>query len=94
MVMEEECTNCGSVMANFYVTEQRFVDQANQIRRRKWLSELELEEIQRNIEDSVFGQRISESCETSNEMEGESAEDVEEYISENIEQPGIELKCL
>ena len=30
---------------NFYVTEQRLVDQANQIRKRKWLSDLELKEI-------------------------------------------------
>ena len=79
---------------NFYVTEQRLVHQANQIRKRKWLSDLELEEIRRNIEDSVSGQRLSESCETSDEVEGESAEDVEECISENTEQPGIELRLI
>ena len=35
----------------FSVTEQRLVDQKNNILKRKWLSDLELEEIQRNIED-------------------------------------------
>ena len=32
------------------VTEQRMVDQKNNILKRKWLSDLELEEIQRHIE--------------------------------------------
>ena len=35
----------------FNVTEQRLVDQKNNILKRKWLSDLELQEIQRNIED-------------------------------------------
>ena len=35
----------------FSVTEQRLVDQKNNILKRKWLSDLELEEIQRNTED-------------------------------------------
>ena len=34
-------------MDKFPVTEQRLVDQANQIRKRKWLSDLEMEEIKR-----------------------------------------------
>ena len=46
----------------FYVTKQHLIDQANQTRNRKWLSELELVEIRQNIEDSVFGWRLSESC--------------------------------
>ena len=33
------------------VTEQTLVDQANQIQKNKWLSDIELEEINRNIED-------------------------------------------
>ena len=38
-------------MGMFNVTEQRLVDQKNNILRRKWLSDFELEEIQRNVED-------------------------------------------
>ena len=38
-------------MGMFNVTEQRLVDQKNNILKRKWLSDLELEEIQRNIKD-------------------------------------------
>ena len=36
-------------MGMFNVTEKRLVDQKNIILDRKWLSNLELEEIQRNI---------------------------------------------
>ena len=35
----------------FQVTEQRLVDQANHIRKKQWLSELELEEIRQLIEE-------------------------------------------
>ena len=35
----------------FFVTEQWLVDQANQIRKKKWLSDLEMEEIQRGVEE-------------------------------------------
>ena len=38
-------------MGMFNVTEQRLVDQKNNILRRKWLSDLELKEIQKNNED-------------------------------------------
>ena len=38
-------------MGMFNVTQQRLVDQKNNILKRKWLPDLELEEIQRNIED-------------------------------------------
>ena len=38
-------------MGMFNVTEQRLVDQKNNVFKRKRLSDLELEEIQRNIED-------------------------------------------
>ena len=43
-------------MGMFNVTEQRLVDQKNNILMRKWLSGLELEEIQRNIEDIGNGE--------------------------------------
>ena len=37
------------------VTEQRLIDQKNQIIQKQWLSSLELEEIQRNVEDATYG---------------------------------------
>ena len=43
-------------MGMFNVTEQRLVDQKNNILKRKWLLDLELEEIQRNIEDIRNGE--------------------------------------
>ena len=38
-------------MDKFPVTEQRFVDQANQMPKKKWLSHLELEEIKRMTDE-------------------------------------------
>ena len=38
----------------FQVTKQTLVDQANQIRKKQWLNELELEEIRRLIEEGEF----------------------------------------
>ena len=38
-------------MDKFPVTEQRLADQGNQIRMRKWLSDLELEEIKRMFDE-------------------------------------------
>ena len=35
----------------FTINEQRFMDQQSQIRKKQWLTKLELEEIQRRIED-------------------------------------------
>ena len=40
----------------FNVTEQRLIDQKNQIVKKQWLSSLELEEIQRNVEDAAYGE--------------------------------------
>ena len=37
----------------FNVTEQRLIDQKFQIGKKQWLSALELEEIQRNVEDAA-----------------------------------------
>ena len=41
----------------FNVTEQRLVDQANQMRKSKWLRDLEQEVIRRAIEDGNYGQK-------------------------------------
>ena len=40
----------------FWVSEQRFVDQANTVRRNSWMTELEIEEFQRKVtgSDSVI----------------------------------------
>ena len=43
-------------MGMFNVTEQTLVDQKNNILKRKWLSDLDLEELQRNIEDVGNGE--------------------------------------
>ena len=43
-------------MGMFSIIEQRLVDKKNNIFKRKWLSDLELEEIQRNIEDNGNGE--------------------------------------
>ena len=53
-------------MGMLIVTEQRLVDQNNNILKRKWLSDLELKEIQRNIKDIKHGEVEMES----NEDEG------------------------
>ena len=47
----------------FNVTGQRLVNQENNILKRKWLSDLELEEIQKNIEDIGHGKVRLESVE-------------------------------
>ena len=39
----------------FNITEQRLMDQQSQIRKKQWLTKLELEEIQRRIEDDPHG---------------------------------------
>ena len=39
----------------FNINEQRLTDQQSQIRKKKWLTKLELEEIQRRIEDEPHG---------------------------------------
>ena len=38
----------------FPVTEQKLIDQKNQIIKKQWLSNLELEEIKQSIEDAVY----------------------------------------
>ena len=45
----------------FHGTEQRLVDQANQIRKKQWLSELELDEIGRLIKEGEYTGEVGES---------------------------------
>ena len=40
----------------FHVTEQRLLDQKNQIIKKQWVSNLEFEESKQSIEDAVYGQ--------------------------------------
>ena len=61
-----ECMPHGMKVGIFHVTEKRLVDQKNNIIKRKWLLDLELEEIQRNIEYIGNGKLGLES----NENEG------------------------
>ena len=44
----------------FWVSEQRLVDQANTIRRNSWITELEIEELERKItgSDSVIARSV------------------------------------
>ena len=39
----------------FNITEQRLMDQQSQIRKKQWLTKLELEKMQRRIEDERHG---------------------------------------
>ena len=39
-------------MGMFWVSEQRLVDQANTIRRNSWMTELEIEELERKVTGS------------------------------------------
>ena len=55
----------------FPVTEQRLIDQKNQIRRKQWLCNLELEEIKQSIEDAIYGQ-IEQEIEHENRSEESS----------------------
>ena len=45
----------------FNITEQRFMDQQCQIRKKKWLTKLELKEIQRTIDDEPHGHLPNDS---------------------------------
>ena len=41
----------------FWVSEQRLVDQANTIRRNSWMTELEIEELERKVTKSLCHSR-------------------------------------
>ena len=41
----------------FWVSQQRLVDQANTIRRNSWMTELEIEELERNLDENVTRRR-------------------------------------
>ena len=65
----------------FQITEQRLLDQKAQIMRKKWLTDLELEEIKRLIEDAecgIVGTVISEERDEYAEREAEINVDEED----------------
>ena len=45
----------------FNITEQKLMDQQSHIRKKQWLTNLELEEIQRRIEDEPHGHVLNDS---------------------------------
>ena len=51
----------------FNITEERLTDQQSQIRKKHWLTKLELEEIQRRIEDEPHG-HVPDDSESKNEQ--------------------------
>ena len=58
----------------FWVSEQRLVDQANTIRRNSWMTELEIEELERKVtgSDSVI------------EEEARSVEHLPDQVGEDV----------
>lgn len=63
-------------LEEFETTEQRLVDQARKIRVNGWISELEMEEIQK--------QNIEEPITTSREAHSQSAESTSHDVSEDV----------
>ena len=46
----------------FWVSEQRLVDQANTIRRNSWMTELEIEELEKKVTGSECHSRRGKKC--------------------------------
>ncbi|XP_063594921.1 uncharacterized protein LOC134771895 [Penaeus indicus] len=86
----------------FIVTEQRLVDQANQIRKKKWLSDLEMEEIQKEVEEGQYREADESTdvlgSETQVDQEqanvalngGECNAQASEQIEQDIDRPNID----
>ena len=69
-------------MGMFKVTEQKLVDQKNNILKRKWLLDLGLEEIQRNIEYIQHGEVGLESNEDEGLFSGTDHEGHDMFMKE------------
>ena len=59
LLSEPKIRGCGKRMLSlwlnkgmFWVSEQELVDQANTIRRTSWMTELEIEELERNLAEN------------------------------------------
>ena len=60
----------------FWVSEQRLVDQANSIRRNSWMTELEIEELERNLaENESYKEEERSAADTGNNL-GEEVRDI------------------
>ena len=60
----------------FWVSEQRLVDQANTIRRNSWMTELEIEELERNLaENDSYKEKEKAADDTVNDL-GEEVRDI------------------
>ena len=79
-------------MGMFNVTDQRLVDQKNNILKRKCLSDLELKEIQRNIEDIGHGEVGIGSNEDEGWFLGSDHEGQYEVVLEDVEVPILRRK--
>ena len=68
----------------FPVTEQRLVDQANQIRKKTWLSDLELKEIKRITNEGIPLNEIGESNYQETEVLNETKTDAYMHIEDAV----------
>ena len=60
----------------FWVSEQRLVDEANTIRRKSWMTELEKEELERNLaENGSYKEEERSADDTGNNL-GEEVRDI------------------
>ena len=71
-------------MDKFFVAEQRLVDQANQIRKKKWLSDLELEEIKRMTEEGEPVNEVGDSEYQETEMLDETNSGAQMHTEDTI----------
>ena len=69
----------------FKLTEQRLADQARAIRTNGWLSEIELEEIQRNTENGHIDFDVRVSSSSSDSTRRINAETTEEPVNHEAE---------
>ena len=67
----------------FWVSEQRLVDQANTIRRNSWMTELEIEELERKVtgSDSVIAE------------EARSVEPLSDHVGEDVKNVLLETEA-
>ena len=60
----------------FWVSEQRLVDQANTIRRNSWMTELEIEELERNLAENDSYKEEERGADDTGSNLGEEARDI------------------
>ena len=61
----------------FWVSEQRLVDQANTIRRNRWMTELEIEELVRNLAEN---DSYKEQERSANDIDSNLGEEVTDIL--------------